>query len=110
MTIREELTTLLVKNEQIMENQPSDDLYAEWAELALAVSKTMDGFGAVLRAVQTARDAQKVYFTAKGAGQTYDAIKLLTESKRAEKELDTLIRHWSAQMLPAPDTGQINLF
>ncbi|MVM34419.1 hypothetical protein GO755_30590 [Spirosoma sp. HMF4905] len=109
-TIREKLQKLLVANEQIMDNQPSDDLYLEWAELAKAVSDLMNGFVKVLDSAEACRDLQKSYFKSRKLGHTYDASKLLDDSKKAEKALDDLIKHWSNQITPPLQGSQISLF
>lgn len=105
--LRARLQKLLVENEGIMDNQPSDDLYMEWAELAKAVSDTMDGFNNVLRAGKACRDAQKAYFAARKAGLS--GHKELEDSKKAEKILDNLVKLWTDEMT-APDTMQLGLF
>lgn len=110
-TMHERLQGLLIANEDLLDNQPSEALYQEWAELAKAVSDTMDGFVAVLNAAKTTRDAQSAYFKARRAGvDRYDCDKLLKESQLAEKMLDELVKRWSTQMIPPPASTQISLF
>lgn len=105
-TIRIRLQKLLEANEQIMDNQPSDDLYLEWAQLALAVSDLMDGFEAVLKTAKATRDKQTDFFKARRA--KLDTHKLLGEAQELEKDLDKLVKHWQNQM--APPTAQTSLF
>lgn len=107
-TYRQQLQKLLEANEGIMDAQPSDELYEEWADLAKTVSNVMDGFVQVLSAAKACRDAQAAYFKARKAG--FSAVSELEASKKAEKILDDLVRFWTAQMAPPPKSRQGNLF
>jgi hypothetical protein len=103
MTYRVELENLLteIRNADRKAIALDHDVHPELDD---TIRKVLDGFQNVLNASKVCRDAQKAYFKARKAGQSYDATKLLDESKKAEKILDDLTKFWTNEIQkPVPE-------
>ncbi|RIV19745.1 hypothetical protein DYU11_22715 [Fibrisoma montanum] len=66
------------------------------------VTRYLDGFSNVVATATTTRSLQKQYFKARKAGQSYDATKLLNQSKDAEQILDNVIKFWTDELSAQP--------